>query len=532
MKITEEDITLARQLHQTGAFEAARNSYLAILREQPDNIEILHALAILYVQEDNVATAIDYFQRAIKLAPNNPMLFLNLGNAYKSQQLLLQAEDAFLQAIELQPDYAAALNNLGTIYYMQEKFPEAIKYYKIALEAKPDFVDALYNLGLAQTKKSDHRAAIATYEKLLQQIPNHAAANFQLGTLLLATGATEKSLPYFLIIDEHHPHHFETQTNLATAYIHLGKINQARIHYQKALEINPEDTQVLFNLGVINMQQGNTDNAIQNYQRALKINPDLFDVQNNIGVAFLAKNHPAFALQHFREALRLQPDNQAIQYTVSMLSQDQRLLASPPDYIKNLFDAYADHYEMHLLQGLDYNVPTLLLDAVRRIIKKPGKQLDILDLGCGTGLTGVPFKPFANKLVGVDLAEKMLAVAAEKNIYDELIQNDMLTALTSFQNAFDLIIAGDALVYVGDLGMLFTAAAKALRKSGLFTFNTEITDKDDYTMNQSGRFSHQKNYLDRLAGDNQFKVVSYQKTVTRQQNNEPVYGHLYVLEKI
>jgi predicted TPR repeat methyltransferase len=214
-----------------------------------------------------------------------------------------------------------------------------------------------------------------------------------------------------------------------------------------------------------------------------------------------------------------------------MLSQDQRLLASPPDYIKNLFDAYADHYESHLLQSLDYQVPELLFNAVSNVITNPGQALDILDLGCGTGLTGIPFRPMAKTLVGVDLAEKMLAVAAEKNIYTRLVPADITTYLQQQPMAFDLLIAGDTLVYIGDLSAFFQGAAKVLRPGGLLAFNTEITDSADYTMNQSGRFSHQQKYLDALAQQNNFKVAFYQKTITRQQNNEPVYGHLYVLAK-
>ena len=416
--------------------------------------------------------------------------------------------------------------------FAQNQFEAAIANYQRAIAIQPEFLDAYYNMGLALTKQLDDTAAIQTYETILQKAPIHAAANFQLGTLLLAKGQLQNALPHFLIIDEHHPHHFETQTNLATCYLKLGKLNEAKKHYIKALEIIPEDTQILFNLGVINMQQGHTDNAIQNYQRALKINPDLFEAQNNIAVAFLAKNHLNFALQHFQQALRLQPDNQTIQYIVTMLAQDQRLLASPPDYIKNLFDAYADHYELHLLQGLDYQVPDLIFNAVSQVITNTGQPLDILDLGCGTGLTGIPFQPMAKTLIGVDLAEKMLAVAAEKNIYTHLVTADITTYLQQQQPmAFDLLIAGDALVYIGDLSAFFQGAAKVLRPGGLLVFNTEITDQADYAMNQSGRFSHQQKYLDALAAQNNLKIVFYQKTITRQQNNEPVYGHLYVLAK-
>jgi predicted TPR repeat methyltransferase len=248
-------------------------------------------------------------------------------------------------------------------------------------------------------------------------------------------------------------------------------------------------------------------------------------------VAFLAKNHIGYALHHFNEALRIEPNNQAIQYTVSMLTQDKRLLASPPDYIKNLFDAYADHYDLHLLQSLDYEVPGLLLHAVQVVTKNKPFSWDILDLGCGTGLCGTPLKPFAKTLTGVDLSPNMLEMAASKHLYDELVAMNFVTFLTEKMAAYDLIVAGDALVYIGDLSALMNAANKALRTNGLFAFNTEITDQTDYTMNQSGRFSHQKNYIDRLAAENNLKTVYYQDAITRQQNNEAVHGHLYVLQK-
>ena len=215
-----------------------------------------------------------------------------------------------------------------------------------------------------------------------------------------------------------------------------------------------------------------------------------------------------------------------------MLAQDQRLLASPAEYIKNLFDTYADHYDIHLQQGLDYQIPEHLLRAVKSILKKPPTTFDILDLGCGTGLCGIPFKPLATTLTGVDLSPKMLEVAAEKKIYDELITSDLTAYLTTKKSAYDLILAGDVFVYIGELNAIFSTARLALKENGLLSFNTEITEKDNYTMNQSGRFAHQQKYLDALATQHGFKIAYYQNVITRQQNNTPVHGHLYVLQKL
>ncbi len=337
------------------------------------------------------------------------------------------------------------------------------------------------------------------------------------------------ALKEFLNIETTYPYHFETQTNLANCYLKQGAFNEAKTHYLKALELHAEDVQILFNMGVINMQQGYIDHAIQYYQRAVRINPDYFAAQNNLGVAFLAKQHAGYALQHFKEALRIQPKNTAVAYTVNMLAQNRRLLTAPPDYIQSLFDAYADHYDSHLMKALDYKIPTLFRNALIKLL--PSQKLDILDLGCGTGLCATPFKANANTLTGVDLSHNMLEMAKEKHIYDELIQSDLTTFLADKIDRYDLILAGDVLVYIGELDSLFKYISQACREQGLVIFNAEISDADTYKMNQSGRFSHSKDYLDKLATENQFKIEDYQACTSRLQNNEPVYGHLYVLRK-
>jgi predicted TPR repeat methyltransferase len=338
-------------------------------------------------------------------------------------------------------------------------------------------------------------------------------------------------LDIFIKIEETHPNHLETQTNLATCFFKLGALSEAKTHYLKALELAPQDTQILFNLGVIYSQLGLLDEAIQFYQRTLQINPEDFATHNNLGVAFLAKQHANFALHHFQEALKIQPHNEAIQHTVQVLSQQKQLLVSPPQYIKTLFDAYADHYEQHLLSALDYKIPEILKHAVLSIRDLPPASQIILDLGCGTGLCGLAFKNYAKKLIGVDLSEKMLAMAAQKNGYDELIESELCEFLKDKSDRYDLILSGDTLVYIGELKEIFQFAHRALKPKGLFAFNTEISTADHFKMNQSGRFLHHKNYIDSLANEFNFKVVYYETATTRLQNNAPVLGHIYILER-
>ena len=518
-----------RELHKAGLLDDAENGYLALLRINPRDPEILHSLGIVYTQKKNFNEAINYLEKAIRIAPKDPAIPLHLANVLKLQGLFSQAIQLLETTIKTHPDYPPAFNNLGTVYYALGKLDEAIQAYHNAIKKYPAYVDAHYNLGLALAKKNRPNEAREVYQHLLSISSDHQAARFHLACIYMQENNIADAMKEFLTIEIAQPYHFETQTNLATCFLKLGQINEAKKHYAKALELK-EDTQILFNLGVINTQQGDIDKAIQFYQQAVLINPDFFAAHNNLAVAFLTKQHMGYALKHFEEAYRIQPNNKALSYTIQMLSQNQPLLSAPPEYVQSLFDAYADHYESHLINALEYKIPELFQNILSGLTSK-SQPIDILDLGAGTGLCGISMKPVAKKLFGVDLSPKMLAVAAEKQIYDELITQDITSYLADKHEQFDLIMAGDVFVYMGQLDTILHLIYNALRDHGLIIFNTEIGTESDFKMNQSGRFSHHKSYIDSLAKKYHFHIRNYQTCLTRMQNNEAVFGHLYVLQK-
>ena len=95
MTSIDNKLTAARELHINGDYDAARKAYHALLKREPKNSEILHALGILHAQTEDFSGAIDYFRRAVTFEPQNPILYLNLGNALKSQNEFKEAAAAF-----------------------------------------------------------------------------------------------------------------------------------------------------------------------------------------------------------------------------------------------------------------------------------------------------------------------------------------------------------------------------------------------------------------------------------------------------
>ena len=122
-----------------------------------------------------------------------------------------------------------------------------------------------------------------------------------------------------------------------------------------------------------------------------------------------------------------------------------------------------------LVKELEYKTPELLFNLVYPHLTK---DMNILDLGCGTGLGAQLYQPFAKNLTGVDVSSKMLEKAAEKKIYSQLEIFDILQNW-GFPKKFDLIYSSDVFVYFGNLDPIIRSASSYLVNGGIIAFSVE-----------------------------------------------------------
>lgn len=518
-----------QQLHQAGDLQQAKIGYLQLLEEDQHDVGALNGLALIYIEETAFAAAEETLQKLIALN-DDANAKLNLANVYKITERYAAALNLLQEILQKHPDYAPALNNLGTIYYLQKNYQQAVQMYQQCLNLRPDYVDAYYNLGLAYAKLQQYSQAEQAFNAVLTLKPDHAGALFQIALLMMLQEKYSQALSYYQQLAAQFPYHFETQSNMATCYLKLGDLVQAEQHYLAANQINNNDQQVLFNLGVIAMQQQQLNKAIDFYQQVVALNADHLEAEHNLAFAYLAMQQKDLALLHFQQVQRLDPNNISVQHTINILTQKKDITTSPPDYVRALFNSYADHYDAHLKEVLQYHVPAELYRLYTAQLKTK-KSLRILDLGCGTGMSGEAFQALAASLTGVDIAENMLALAKQKNIYDELIQSDILPYLQQQQNKFDLILAADVLVYYGELNELFQNVYTALTASGCFLFNVENSELENFVMLPSGRFAHRADYIQELAQNLGFKILKQTMRPLRLQNQRSVQGHIFLLQK-
>jgi len=124
----------------------------------------------------------------------------------------------------------------------------------------------------------------------------------------------------------------------------------------------------------------------------------------------------------------------------------------------------------------------------------------------------------------------MLAKAAKRRAYDELLEADMVAYLEQTGETFDLVFVADALIYLGALDAFFSAAARVIPPGGLLAFNIETTSAAPYALLPSGRFDHELSSL-REAAARWFAPFVAQATVLRSEASTPVEGALILYER-
>lgn len=283
-------------------------------------------------------------------------------------------------------------------------------------------------------------------------------------------------------------------------------------------------------LGRILLSQGKTSDAGNAFRWAVALRPDYAEAHHNLGIACAAQGKHDKALEAYQEALRLDPDNETTAHLSRALS-GERSSAPPENYIRTLFDQYADTFDKQLTRSLHYQVPILIREALLACLPEERHYDNVMDLGCVTGLVGLECAGLAGRLSGIDLSENMLERARDKGIYQVLRQGDICSVLDQSRETYDLFLAGDVLGYMGDLEELFYLVRRRSSPRAPFVFTTEISREEDYLLQKCGRYAHSRRYIARLAATFGFAIPYVREITLRREKVTPVPGNIFVLRQ-
>ncbi|MFZ6654842.1 tetratricopeptide repeat protein [Undibacterium sp. TJN19] len=482
-------------LHQQGQLQAAGDLYQQVLTRQPDHFDALQLLGVIARQGGDAPSALKYLNAAIAVNPAQAIAHCNLGATLQDLGRSAEALASYDRALQLNPAYLLALNNRGNVLRSLGRLEESLQNYQHALQLKPDYAEALLNRGISLQAMDQHEAALADFDAAMQLKKNNIDACFARAVSLQHLQYVEEAIQDYDDVIHQQPHHAE-------AWCNRGICLQKLQHYEEALT---------------------------SYGNALKIRPVYAKAQQQLGrvLQLLARDDEAIAA--YGQALAQGADAEQINYALATLGKVAAPVASPAAYVTELFDQYAGHFDQHLLTVLDYQVPVLLVAALER--QGPPQRSNSLDLGCGTGLCARFLRPWSTRLTGVDLSARMLEKARQTELYDDLHQMEIAAFLQQSSQHYDVIVAADVFVYIGDLHAVFAGVKKALCKGALFGFSCEVSSTADYLLQPSHRYAHSLPYLQALADAHDFVLLEASQAYARQDKGEKIRINIIVMQR-
>lgn len=424
--------------------------------------------------------------------------------------------------------------------------------------------DTYFEKAYSKHMAGNRQSARMLYERIIKRNPMHIDATYMLGTLLAESGVLELGLMYLKSAAKLKPDSPMIYSNLGHVYLKLGKLDQARDCYLRSLKLNPQDPGILFNLGTVFHQQGKLEQAASYIENSLEIKPDFPSAYILLSNIYREQNHPdlgaaclikfleyvpdsievlfelgnilaahqdyANASIYFKRILEIDPDNGSARHAVAALSGETTATA-PRQHVEQIFDDLSESFDGHLAQ-LGYRAPEILKEMIIALAASQVHFDRAIDLGCGTGLSGLQFRPMVKHLTGLDLSQKMLDVARTKEIYDELSKADICQYLESSQQQYDLFIATDVFVYIGDLSDTFRTISEHARPDACFVFSTEESLEQDFVLRPTGRYAHSRNYIEKLAITHGFAIASSQSINLRMEGQQQIKGGLFALRNL
>jgi predicted TPR repeat methyltransferase len=274
-----------------------------------------------------------------------------------------------------------------------------------------------------------------------------------------------------------------------------GKVQPAYLCARRVVELSPNDGEAWCAMAELAHIVGQRDQARSGYEKYLEGNPDDAEVR------------------HILTALR-----------------DEAPPGRVPDQcIQQLYRKFSAFYENNMVDTLGYEGPERLGEVLEPILGRSG-DLAVLDLGCGTGLSGLMLRPRARHLTGVDLSPEMVEKARARGIYDRLEVGELTAWLSRDADIYDLIVACDTLIYFGDLEPVMKAVKPRLKPGGLFAFSVERGDRG-YRLTDSGRYVHTKDHIAAAASRAGLDLLDMKEGFLRMEYGKEVTGLFTVLRR-
>ncbi len=268
-------IERAATFHRQGQLQQAQALYEDILRREPRHFDALHLLGVVHAQCGRGQLALEWMDKAIRIAPGHAAVQHNRANLLKTLGLIDAAVDAYSRVITLDPTHTDALFQRARLFEELGRHKLALADYDDLIRRNPQMAGAHYNRGHVLRSLGQLRDAQLSYERAISVQPDFADAHCSRGDVLHAQGQGEAAV-------------------------------QA---YDKAITLSPANTNAWGNRGGVLMMMGQPEAALASYDKVIAIDASSAQAHANRARVLHALHRHEQAVAAFDKAIALQSDD-------------------------------------------------------------------------------------------------------------------------------------------------------------------------------------------------------------------------------
>ena len=221
------------RLAEAGRLEEAKVAYEHACQKDGQSALAYFGLGTVQYQLNDDENAVEALTKAVKLSPDTPEIWNNLGASLGRSGNIRKAIIAFKNVCSLRPDHAAAAMNLGRLLLNEGEAEQAERWLRQANDVRPLHSETLRLMAEARVAMGQPRMAVTAAEKAIKADPNNWSARLVLGHAYLAVRKLDAARKALTLVLEHQPNHPEATYYLAETEEKSGRIDLAFISMLK-----------------------------------------------------------------------------------------------------------------------------------------------------------------------------------------------------------------------------------------------------------------------------------------------------------
>jgi tetratricopeptide (TPR) repeat protein len=334
---------LAAIYFKNGQLEKTIQQYELLKDQHPDDISTILTLGHLYIADTRYTKAIERFNTAILIHPDNFISGDNdIEQLIQNQQLheaLEQLEDLIAQ----QPDRADLIVKRADLLTMLGATAEAVAQYQQAIRICPDLLEATIKLGTQYLQMHAEQLAAQQFNKAVEINDKIVDAYVGLATAQKIAGNAPEALQTLSLAAAIQPNSsflFAQTASLVckaalAADLPAQDRNDSNLILQAVIQAHrhqiasqPQNPDLHYRLGVLMLSAGRIRNALESFTTALNINPTYTRAQSKLTICLHELGRTQAALEHLTPPAYLDQDTLTLHYKTALLYCDKLRFAS------------------------------------------------------------------------------------------------------------------------------------------------------------------------------------------------------------